>query len=341
MISLVLGIGLAHAAPPTCGEWVRDQVQNISGAMEHASIALGQNGRPHIAWYSSADGQTRYAVRGNAGWKVEVVGLGRADFVVDGNIAHLALSHCDSSGKCMVHLGIRERDGWEVRPVLEVSGPISPPSMVVDARGLPHFAYYAIGDGRVRVLHATPVDGVWRQTPVSLESTTVGPPQIMAHPDGSFHVVFDRPHKAHAIVHARWKPGESWKIQSSSPGRGRDLDLLYGDVGALYLGYFRGGQRIAIQTPRDGWVQYGEPRPGTGTVSVGKDGAPQLAVVEDVEPLKRLEWVRWGGAGWDEELVAADPQGFRSVAMALDARGCPHILYQHSDSSITVYARKR
>lgn len=332
-------IGWSVAAPNGCGGWVRSQVPEIRGEIREPVLAVSEKGLVHGNWYHPGTGQSQYGLLSGTGWHIENLGRGHSDMLLDKGVAHVVVVDCASKG-CTVDVAWREDQKWTRKQALQVEHPITTPSLALGADGLPHLAYAMTVGNASLIMHASPTYGEWHAEKVVTGTARMGPPDLAVDAEGVLHVLFTKERLGGQIIWAHKKEGR-WIQQDTGLGRGKEVKLLVGDIGANYAAHFLDGQRVAIQTPANGWVNYGEPLGGSGAVAVGPEGAPQFLLVVDERPLKRLEWVRWTGKGWQRELVAADPFGFRAVAMDLDSRGCPHVLYQHSDSPKTVYARTK
>ena len=330
-------IGMSVAAPPTCGTWVRTPVAEIQGVMRDPVVSVDEQRRVHLMWYAPEKGVSKYALGGAGRWSVETLGPGRSDMVVDSGIPYLMRNACDQ-GVCTLNYTWKEKGEWSTREAFSVTTPMTTPALAMGPNGLPHVTYVATVGRSSMVMHASPIEDDWHAERIQTGTTRFGAPDIVVADDGAVHILYTHADGGGQTVWAR-KEDKVWTRTVTSMSRAQEVAVHWGAIGALYAAYFKDGQRIAIQTPSHGWVDYGQPLSGDGTAAIGREGAPNFVLVQDVRPLKRLEWARWTGTTWESVLVAADPYGFRAVSFTLDSKGCPHIVYQHSQSPKTVYAR--
>ena len=339
MIWWMAWIGWSFAAPHECGEWVRTPVTEVSGAIRDPILSVSKNGRVHGMWFAPETGQSHYGLLTARGWQIEPLGPGRGDMVVEDGVPYVVQMDCGAND-CGITYGWREEKSWKRSEVLRMRGPITTPSLAIGPDGLPHVVYAATVGNSSMIMHASPTYGAWHTQKVTSGTVRLGSPDLAVDKDGNLQMIYTRAELGGRVLWNHHK-NKRWTESNTEIGRGREVRILVGDIGANYAAYFLDGQRIAIQTPANGWVNYGEPLAGSGSAAVGPGGAPQFMLVVDERPLKRLEWAWWTGTGWERELVAADPMGFRAASMALDSMGCPHVLYQHSGSPKTVYARAK
>lgn len=339
MIVWMAWTALSMGAPEGCGEWVRQPIEGIQEAIRAPQLAIGEDGRIHAVWYAVNTNRTHYGWRAGASWRTTDLGPGRADMVVLGSVPYVAQSSCDADS-CVLNYGWKEEDAWTRRDVLSMVGPITTPTLALDSMGLPHIVYgTSVGDASL-VMHASPTLGPWHTDKIYSGSTRLGPPDMVADAEGGLHMLFTKSDEGGQIL-SMTQTKEGWLVERTELGRGREVSLHWGDIGAPYASYFLDGQRVAVRTPKNGWVNYGQPLAGAAVLTVAKGGSPHFLMVVDERPIKRLEWIRWTGRDWQRELVAADPNGFRAFTFTLDRNNCPHILYQHSASRKTVYAHAK
>jgi len=300
-------------------------------------IHQGTEGTVHALWYSPNLGTSSAAQWNRTRWRVDTLGQGRGDMAVVDDVPYVALTHCGDED-CAVSYGWREESSWSMREAIRVTGPLSPPSLVLGTDGQPHVVYGAtVGDASM-MMHASTPHGAWHVSELYTGSTHLGPPDLSVRRSGALDMVFTDASDGGRILHGEYVD-TSWTVSETSLTRGRSARIHWGSIDAPYIGYFRKGQRVAVKT-RDGqWVDYGHPHAGTGPFDVDSRGAPHFLLTVDAPPLKRLEWVRWTGSSWVRELVAADPQGFSAYALTLTPAGCPLVLYQHAGAAKTVFAR--
>lgn len=320
-----------------CGEWVRVQVPQAKEPIRDLQIHLDAKGDVHAMWYAPQTGITHAAGWNGDRWHIDALGRGRGDMDVVDNIPYVALADCDVED-CVVSYGWREGGEWSIREAVRVTGPLSAPSLRLGPDGQPHLAYgVTVGDASM-IMHASTPHGAWFVSEVYAGSTHLGPPDLSVRDAGTLDLVFTDTSDGGRILYGVHKKAK-WQVSETSLARGRAARLVWGPIDAPYIGYFRQGQRVAVRTPDGQWVDYGTPHKGTGPFDIDIQGAPHFLLTVDAPPLKRLEWVRWTGTEWTRELIAVDPQGFSASALALNASGCPLVLYQHTGAAKTVFAR--
>jgi len=339
-IGIVLTGSMSLAEAHSCSDWERVSLPDVSSQVSQVQLELDGQNRPHVLFFDVSRGVTRYAVKKRKGWVLEDVGMGRAILALDAaDVPHLAWVRCEASQGCNLVHGLREDDGWKMHEVGEVTGQVSAPAMVFDSRGLPHIVYYSTEGAAGMIRHATVRNGSWSTRSAYKGMMGMGPPDIEIDGDGAIHLVFTEVARGHRMVHVTQKD-EVWLNEVLPLGRGKGPRWDEGPYGHLYVSFFLNGQRVAANTPK-GWVEYGQPLDGAGPVDLAPDGVPHVALIheDDDVVLKRLSLVWWIGDRWTESLVAADPGGFREVALSMDETGCGHLLYQHYKGSTLVYAR--
>ena len=333
---LLLSLGKADT-PQRCGEWVRTPIPEANVPVRDVQLHQGKGRSMYALWYAPSDAVTYVGVWDGTRWRVEALGQGRGDMVVVDDIPYVAVTACDTES-CVVSFGWREDGVWVVRKVHHTVGPISAPSVAVDAKGHPHIVYSATVEDASMVMHATTPHGEWHVFTALKGSTHLVSPVVTVGPDNRLHLVVSETDDGGRILYGT-RTQDTWVVSVTELDRGRDAQLVWGAIGAPYIGYFLNGQRVAVRTTDGQWVNYGTPHMGTGPLDVDASGAPHFLLTVDARPIKRLEWMQWIGTEWASELVAADPEGFSAAAISLDPSGCPSVLYQHAGASKTVFAR--
>lgn len=340
MTTLLFWFSLSVAqadTPSLCGEWVRTPVPKANVPVRDVQLHGGKGRSMYALWYAPSDGVTYAGAWDGARWRVEVLGQGRGDMVVVDDIPYVATTACDAAS-CVVSYGWREDGVWVLREVHNTIGPISAPSVSVDDNGHPHIVYSAtVGDASM-VMHATTPHGAWHVSTAYKGATHLVSPKVVVGRDDQLHLVVSETDEGGRILYGT-RSQDTWVVSATELDRGREAQLVWGAIGAPYIGYFLNGQRVAVRTTDGQWVNYGAPHQGTGSLRVDTEGAPHFLLTVDARPIKRLEWMRWSGTAWHTALVAADPDGFSAAALSLDDSGCPSVLYQHAGASKTVFAR--
>ena len=337
MFTWLLMIAISRAAPATCGDWVSTTVPGAPGELRDAKIEITERGALYAFWRRAATDALDVGRLTQEGWSITTVGRGHGDFALHDGRPSVVYSNCEGI-HCEVHYARPLNGVWSDTLAASFKHPISTPVLSMNASGVPHAAYtQTIGDVST-VMHLSSEFGGWHRATVATSDKRLGPASLVMNAEGEPEIAYTSSHLG-GRIHLAKRSKKMWAQESTGLGRGRAIQLEFGAVGANYLAYFLDGQRVAIQTPSHGWVNYGKPVEGRGVLAVDAKGAPQFLVITENRERRDLKWVRWTGRDWSVSPIATDPRGFSTATFTLDASGCPHVLYQHSGSRQTVYAR--
>ena len=148
---------LLYATRSSAGTWTTETVDANEGNAEsfYNSIALDQQGVPHIAYYSGA-GRLSYATRGASGqWSSKVVDadslVGKTPCLAIASTNRAYISYFDERHGHL-KLAMQTANGWTTT-VLDSTGVVGwDTSLALDVRDVPHIAYHEWVTGQLRYL---------------------------------------------------------------------------------------------------------------------------------------------------------------------------------------------
>jgi hypothetical protein len=236
------GEGILRYTKIERGVWGEEEiVDDAQGATSHISIAVDENGNPHIVYTPELAGlPMRYASWNGTEWEKE-------DIVVRGGILSPSLA-LDAAGEPRVayivdgggelDYAFRSLGTWTIEAVDNVSpNQTLEASLVLDSRGRPRIAYdelFAVG-----IHYAARSEAGW-----SIELVDVGQrwkPALVLDPDDRPHMVFYGAEEG-AMIYATRTSG-SWCVQTieDDPSPviriGRNGAIALDDLGAIHVAY--------------------------------------------------------------------------------------------------------
>ncbi|HSJ58473.1 MAG TPA: hypothetical protein VLC95_14925, partial [Anaerolineae bacterium] len=277
-------------------EWHLEIVDATDGVGEDASLALDAAGAPHILYDAPGTRELRYAWHDGASWHVEVVdggiwfGGGGLSLALDaGGRAHA--SYYDWFHRTLKHAW-REGATWHVEVVDGTGGTIGSTSLALDAGGHPHISY-ALGDypapGQFSVRYARYDGAAWH-----LETVYTGPNWGM-----ETSLALDGAGLAHILLTQK-----------------KDYE---GEDGAVY--YARhDGSAWQLETVATGDV-------AAPALALDAAGEPRVAFEHDFWALGGLRYGWREGGAWHVDTVPDPARVGRSISLALDPAGRPHLAY--------------
>jgi hypothetical protein len=260
----------ALAAP--VARFVRQPAPSLPGAGAYTSVAVDAVGRAHVAWADAVTGALRYAWQVPGGWRSEVIEAG------------------DAGG-----MGATGPVGWYA-------------SLVLDAHGTAHVAYYDAGRGVLK--HAERRGGTWAVEVVDGHEGAGHYCALALTPQGSPAVSY---YDASALcLRYAEKVGDAWRVE-----------VVDGEGDAAEAAAAQDRADKASKTPA---ISDEVANVGMYTsLAIARDGSVHVSY-QDVTHADLKVAVKRGGA-WSTETVDAKGDVGEHTSLRLDPAGRAHVGY--------------
>ena len=318
------------------------------------SLALDNNGNPHITYFNNDTGFIKYTRRTESSWETQIVdkagkaGLYPSLALDQSNCPHISYLDTSYGELKFAHW---TGSAWDIQVVDSSSFTGYFTSLVLDSYGYPHISYYDLIYGDLRYA---------RWTGISWEIQTVDSPA-----EGSLYTVGwytslaldmnDNPHisyfdeNAVAVKYAHWT-GTNWDIQVID--RTNALWTKYTSIAVdsqnrphITYQYYLGGKYARwtgsnwdIQTVDTGW--------GIWNSSLALDAYDNAHISYCkiyYNDAVGLTYAHWTGSVWDIQELERGAEWSNGLgyfsSIFLDSKGNPHISYYDRADKKLKYAR--
>ena len=303
LAGLCVGPGMAAGSP---GTWEISTVSENVIYYPFASVAIGPDSVPHVAYRDNATRSIMHAWRPGTGWNSETVGPSAGAFstsVAIGPGGKPALSFGDGLYFGNIMFAGKNGSGWErtvvSRGTMGDAGQFS--SLAFDRDGVPHIAY---NDGQIlaSLYYATrnPANGIWEFSLIDDDGQFTGDagysPSLAIDAKNHPHVAYisDDPW---GLRYATTSDGMNWTVTKLD-----ELDLK---------DYFQ--------------------RTTTGvSLALDSKGYPHISYYNQTTRNNvpaQLLYLSWNGTGWERETVLVLATRDLTTSLAIDSRDVPHIAY--------------
>ncbi|MFO7691665.1 MAG: hypothetical protein R6V57_01145, partial [Vicinamibacterales bacterium] len=327
--------------------WVVQEVDVLRSALGRLSIALDDDGSPHVAYYATTPGETGYEIwyaylHEDGVWQTEsvgdTVGVAHGSLALDGSgRPHVAYVAENPITKAQELVHVTRTDGVWSAPEAVVTNPAAPLSTLVDASDATHIGYNTQTSGLMDAFRLAA--GGWSLTLVASEAQS----GILAlDPLGRPHALyanahFVSPYPSFALTYAFPDGIGGWVSETvdGTSNSGHSASLAFDGDGRAHVGYVTpAGQLRYASRGSDGWtapqyvvaVEPSKPRPPS--IAVDGDGNPHIAFIGLDDASRNVLGYASYVDGWTVGTVGGVTAGNSdAVALALDASGHPHIAF--------------
>jgi hypothetical protein len=324
--------------------WYTKVVDSVGQVGRHTSLALDASGRPHIGYVGSG-GEMKYTWREKTTWHIETVNdkewaNGYTSLAVDGSgHPHIIFVGDDSN----LLYAWRNKINWHVEFVHDTSYRLvntnwrSSTSLALDELGRPHIGFTAnrlvkYARRGETAWHVTTVDdrGSFWEHNLSVSLALDG----AAHPHIS--LVTGAP-ESYTLRYARFD-GTAWQIErvNNASQVGNYTSLALNGSGQPHISYVESdsGALGHAWQEENAWrteiVDDGAGKAGlSNSLALDKSGRPRVAYITGhLDSALALKYAWYDGHVWHTETVEdIERNVVKSVALAVDGMGHPHISY--------------
>jgi len=321
-------------------------VETVGSGVIDVSLALDASGAARIAF--SSRGQPAYAEHDGSAWTTDYLvppptpppaGLGIAGteivfyvwpslgFDPASNEPRIAYTRAENGQLWFTE---HSPSGWSYQFLSYSAGP---PSLVIDAAGIPHIAYSHYATGTV---YAVRNGNTWSQEPIGVAGY---PSSLCLDGSGNPRLALSSSSPNSDMLYAERGAGGWSSVAVDTAGNtGLYASLALDPWGESHLSYHDRTTHALRYAARSGgtWTVETVVSPvGDGcdnSLVMGPDGEPYIAFRESDSG--ELRFARRSGGGWSSELVVAGSGVGLGCSLALDSQGRPHIAYYDGSTGI-------
>ena len=311
------------------GAWVVETVADGGLLGEYNSIAVDAAGIPHITYRDADHEEVRHAVRGEAGWEIEVIEsgggywLGSTTTLIDAQ----GMEHVSYSVNAGARYAYRGDDGWTIEPI--ASGTHQHTSMALDAENRPRVAYFSWSEFALKL--ATRSAGGWAIEVVDRPGLMGKYASLGLGPGGGVRVSYYD--ATHGDLKVAYRDGGSWTAETvdAEGDTGLYTSLAVDGAGEVHIAYYDGSAGDLRYAHGSGAAWSAETVDWAGDVgryaslALDGEGRPQIAYYDATN--RDLKYARWTGEAWEAVTVASKDDVGSYASLALDGAGQPSIAY--------------
>jgi len=134
--------------------WKTQIVDRTPDVGEYASIALDQNNNVHISYYSSANGNLKYASNVSGSWVTKILDsvgdVGQYSSIAVDSAGKVHISYYDVTNGNLKYISNDASGSWIKQIVDRVDDVGKFSSLAVDSAGKVHISYYDVTNGNIR-----------------------------------------------------------------------------------------------------------------------------------------------------------------------------------------------
>jgi hypothetical protein len=323
------------------GAWVVETVADGGLLGEYDSIAVDAAGIPHITYRDADHEDVRHAVRGEAGWEIEVIEsgggywLGSTTTLIDAQ----GMLHVSYSVNAGARYAYRVGDGWAIEPI--ASGTHQHTSMALDAENRPRVAYFSWSEFALQL--ATRSAGGWAIEVVDRPGLMGKHASLALDGAGQPRVSYTEYHRTGELRYAR-ATGPAWTAQTvdriGTAGGYTDLALDAG--GGPHIAYYDGvgGDLRYARLQGSTWVTETADAEGDvgmyASAGLGPGGGVRVSYYDASHGDLKVAF-RDGGS-WTAETVDAEGDTGLYTSLAVDGAGEVHVAYYDGSAGDLRYA---
>jgi|GEM_PF-3084652 len=190
-LRVVFGSNRLYYANRDESGWHEELVDPAEGVGEYASLALDQDGKPHVVYRDIRNRDLKYAYRDDQGWHVIVVDS-------EGDVGAYASLDIGSNGKphiayydetnSRLKYATREEGGWHLQVVDDAGNVGLYGSLALDQQADPCIAYYDAANGNLK--YASMDGGVWICESIDSQGNVGSHTALTIDPNGSPHISY-------------------------------------------------------------------------------------------------------------------------------------------------------
>ena len=333
------GEGLSYVRRDPTGGWTAPtSIRSGSDAGQYSSIAVGEDGRVHVAFSVQSGDDLWYATPIDGRWTLAVAASpgdvgDHAAIAVDASgivrIAHRDAAQRDLRVACRRPGGL-----WQTESASGLPGGAGVSSSIaIDASGILNVAV-TDSAGQLRIV-ARSAGGIWSSETVDPGPGISGRTTMLFGPDGAQHLVYL---SGSAVTYAVRSPGAPWTMEVVVPDEVSEVTLALGADGTPHVAYRSRTTSALLYARREdsGWLGAQiDPARGRGTsvvLAVARDGAVH-AIYTDSGPGTLHHAELPAGArldGWLAPVaIDSNDENGEDISVAFDGAGALHVLYTH------------
>ena len=311
-LSLLLPAMMLLCTNVQAAVWSIEVVDSTGDVGLYASLALDDNGNPHVAYFDATNGHIKHGAFTGRAWTIGTADSSGLqclwlDLAVDGSgNPHICYELYNDNDPYMITYDLMyvywNGTAWVMDTILSQNEGYYHPSIAVTSSGTPHVSYFDPLSGDL--IYTTRMTGAWKSQTVHWGNFYGDYSSITLDSYNRAHIsyyVYYHYYAVTALYYARWS-GTNW-----------DVELVDSADQTNDAGMYSSLALISSEQPR---ISYYD-------------------ITNDA-----LMYARWTGTVWETETVDSEGDVGAGTSLALDQNGNPHICYFDATNNDVKYARQ-